>query len=161
MSRRWLCVTKQVGAEGGGTSCHSRQACRKQVGSRQRTRMEKKASYPRIQKTRLAGCKRNAVAHQSSDWDVWCANNLMADDPTAGGDYLKSFTVRMDELQKHVYNFKRHMSSGRHVKGLLQWQSEDDKVVWRLPPEEFNKCLDDLRKGCSAREGEHRFRASP
>ena len=78
---------------------------------------------------------------------------LLADDPTRGGDSLASFKVPMEELPKHFSNFRRHMNSERHVRGLLQWQSEDDKVVWAPPAEEFRACLENLRKGGSARGG--------
>ena len=116
-------------------------------------RWRRRLLIPGLQKTWLACCQKKVG--DSSVLRLGCVvcQRLMSDDPTAGGDQFGAFKVKMEELPKHFCNFKRHMSSERHVKGLLQWQSEDDKVVWAPPPDEFQQCLEDLRKGCSARGG--------
>ena len=85
-------------------------------------RWRRRLLIPGLQKTWLACCQKKVS--DSSVLRLGCVvcQRLMSDDPTAGGDQFGAFKVKMEELPKHFCNFKRHMSSERHVKGLLQWQ---------------------------------------
>ena len=152
MMMRW--VTPKMLAE------HSKEcplgpgSCDKCYWHRKGPNRRRRLLIPGLQKTWLACCQKK-ISGSGSELRLGCVvcQRLLADDPTRGGDSLASFKVPMEELPKHFSNFRRHMNSERHVRGLLQWQSEDDKVVWAPPAEEFRACLENLRKGGSARGG--------
>ena len=68
---------------------------------------------------------------------------------------LGNFEVPMANLRTHVANLYRHGQSSQHVQALLAWgePSSTHAVVLAPSAREFEECLDNLKKGVSARDG--------
>lgn len=71
-------------------------------------------------------------------------------------NYFSDFELPMQRLRGNLASLYRHGQSAHHVHALLAWQdaSNTHHVVLAPPVGEFESCLDQLRKGLSARNGE-------